>query len=80
MLGSGTSLIFYTDGLLDAYASTVGAENTLGIDEFVTAVDQCAGGSGAVSSWIPSLVTGAPRASVDDTAVVVVTLHAPAGQ
>lgn len=80
MLGRGTSLIFYTDGLLDAYASTVGADSTLGIDEFVTAVDQCAGGGGAVSSWIPSLVTGAPRASVDDTAVVVVTVHEPTGQ
>jgi serine phosphatase RsbU (regulator of sigma subunit) len=80
LLARGTSLIFYTDGLLDAYASMLGADSTLGIDEFVTAVDQCAAGGGAVSSWIPSLVTGAPRASVDDSAVVVVTVHAPSGQ
>lgn len=74
LLGRGASLILYTDGLLDAYAPEVGGRS-LGIDEFVSAVDRCAGAGGSVSTWIPALVTGAPRESVDDSAVVVVTLH-----
>jgi serine phosphatase RsbU (regulator of sigma subunit) len=73
LLSPGSSLILYTDGLLDAYARLADG-GSLGIDEFVTAVDACAAGGGAVSSWIPSLLGGAPNQSVvDDTAVVVIT-------
>jgi serine phosphatase RsbU (regulator of sigma subunit) len=75
LLHPGASLILYTDGLLDAYAPD-GDGRSLGIEEFVSAVDHCAGAGGSVSTWIPALVTGAPRESVDDSAVVVVTLHA----
>ena len=80
VLSQGSSLIFYTDGLLDAYAAGPGAETGLGIEEFVSAVDRCASDGGAVASWIPSLVTGAPRESADDAAVVVVSLHATAAR
>jgi serine phosphatase RsbU (regulator of sigma subunit) len=73
-LPSGASLILYTDGLLDAYAPETGGDS-LGISEFVTAVDRCADLGGSVSTWIPALVTGAPRESVDDSAVVVVTVR-----
>jgi hypothetical protein len=71
-LDAGSSLILYTDGLLDAYA-VPGNARSLGIEEFVGAVDGCAADGGAVSSWIRSLVDGAPQQSVDDMAVVVMT-------
>jgi serine phosphatase RsbU (regulator of sigma subunit) len=71
-LGAGSSLIAYTDGLLDAFADE-GDPDSLGIDELVAAVDVCAAGGEPVTSWIPSLVGSAPNQSVDDTAVVVVT-------
>jgi hypothetical protein len=68
----GSSLILYTDGLLDAYALT--ADNaSLGIDELVGAVTSCAVDGAVASSWIPAIVGGAPSQSVDDTAVVVIT-------
>jgi serine phosphatase RsbU (regulator of sigma subunit) len=76
-LGPGSSLILYTDGLLDAYRAHVDDES-LGITELVNAVDACAGVGGAVSSWIPSLIYSAPDHSVDDTAVVVITTRSPA--
>jgi serine phosphatase RsbU (regulator of sigma subunit) len=69
-IDEAASLILYTDGLLDAYAPAGGG---LGIDELVRAVDVCAARGGAVSSWIPTLVDGAPNRSMDDTAVVVIT-------
>ena len=58
----------------------LGDEVPNGIEEFVSAVDRCASDVGAVASWIPSLVTGAPRESADDAAVVVVSLHATAAR
>jgi hypothetical protein len=68
----GSSLILYTDGLLDAYALT--EDNaSLGIDELVGAVTSCAVDGAVASSWIPAIVGGAPSQSVDDTAVVVIT-------
>jgi serine phosphatase RsbU (regulator of sigma subunit) len=71
-LDPGSSLILYTDGLLDAYVRL--SDNTsLGIDELVHAVAACALDGGEVRSWIPSLVGSAPRLSLDDTAVVVLT-------
>ncbi len=77
MLTPGSSLILYTDGLLDAYAAALADERGLGIEQTTAAVDRCAVAGGPVSSWIPLLVTGAPRESVDDTAVVVITLRPP---
>ena len=74
-LGPNASLILYTDGLLDAYSGGTDSDTT-GIDEFVAAVDGCAAGGGAVSSWIPSLVAAAPGDSADDIAVVVLTTRA----
>ncbi|MCU1658898.1 MAG: Response regulator receiver protein [Pseudonocardiales bacterium] len=71
-LDPGSSLILYTDGLLDAYA-VLADDASLGIEELVTAVTRCAIDGGAVASWIPSIVGSAPNASIDDTAVVVIT-------
>lgn len=74
-LDPGSSLILYTDGLLDAYAA-LADDSSLGIDELVGAVTRCALDGGAVASWIPSIVGTAPNESVDDTAVVVITTRA----
>jgi hypothetical protein len=74
-LDPGSSLILYTDGLLDAYAA-LSDDSSLGIDELVGAVTRCALDGGAVASWIPSIVGTAPNESVDDTAVVVITTRA----
>lgn len=71
-----SSLILYTDGLLDAYAADASSASGLGLDELVAAVARCANGSDVVSSWIPTLMDGAPNRSLDDTAVVVITARA----
>ncbi|MDP9093952.1 MAG: SpoIIE family protein phosphatase [Actinomycetota bacterium] len=76
-LDPGSSLILYTDGLLDAYA-TQAHDGSLGIDEFVAAVAACAEEGSVVRQWIPSIVGNAPNRSIDDTAVVVITTRPPA--
>jgi serine phosphatase RsbU (regulator of sigma subunit) len=71
----GSSVLLYTDGLLDAYSPDA-ESNTLGIDELVQAVQTCLQ-AGDVPSWISRLVGSAPRQSVDDTAVVVLSVEGP---
>jgi serine phosphatase RsbU (regulator of sigma subunit) len=74
-LDPGSSVILYTDGLLDAYVQ-MSDSASLGIEELVRAVGECAVDGGAVRSWIPSIVGNAPRMSIDDTAVLVLTTRA----
>jgi serine phosphatase RsbU (regulator of sigma subunit) len=71
----GTSVLLYTDGLLDAYTVDP-TSDTLGIDELAEALRGCLTDGGPVRSWIAKLVGNAPRDSVDDTAVVVLTVEA----
>lgn len=77
-VGAGASVILYTDGLLDAYASTADRAS-IGIEEFVAAVQSAVAGGDLISAWIPQIVEGAPHTSVDDSAVVVVTTRAVDG-
>jgi serine phosphatase RsbU (regulator of sigma subunit) len=74
-LPNGSSLLLYSDGLLDAYARNR-ASTSLGIDELVAAVAQQLRTGQAATSWISALVTGAPTDSDDDTAAVVLTTKA----
>jgi serine phosphatase RsbU (regulator of sigma subunit) len=74
-LPSGSSLLLYSDGLLDVYARSR-ASDTLGIDELVDAVAQQVRTGQPATSWISALVTGAPNDSDDDTAAVVLTTKA----
>jgi hypothetical protein len=74
-LDPGSSLILYTDGLLDAYAAA-SDDKSLGIGELVTAVTSCAVEGALASAWIPTIVDRAPNPSLDDTAVVVLTTNA----
>lgn len=70
----GSSVLLYTDGLLDAY-STETVSDTLGIVELVAAVQTCLHAGDASPTWISRLVGNAPRQSVDDTAVVVLAVE-----
>ena len=73
-LAPGTSLILYTDGLLDAYRVTA-STTSLGVDELLDATAEALGSSGSVSTWIPRIVGNAPVRSLDDMAAVVLTVH-----
>jgi serine phosphatase RsbU (regulator of sigma subunit) len=75
-LSPGASIVLYTDGLLDAYVRT-SDEASLGVEELVDAVTRCASDGAGVDSWIAELVGTAPNRSLDDTAVVVVTVRPP---
>ena len=78
-MGTGSSLVLYTDGLLDAFAA--GADTaSVGIEELVRAVLACSDGGGAGPSWIAALVGSAPNESADDIAVVVLTTKPPPAQ
>lgn len=70
----GASVVMYTDGLLDAYATA----DDLGVDELLHAVETCAAGGEAPRAWIADLVDKAPHRSPDDTAVVVLSTLASA--
>ncbi|HEV7206691.1 MAG TPA: fused response regulator/phosphatase [Jatrophihabitans sp.] len=71
----GSSVVLYSDGLLEAYSSDP-ASDGLGIPELVDAVGRGAADGRPATSWIQTLVTGAPVASVDDTAALVLTRRA----
>jgi serine phosphatase RsbU (regulator of sigma subunit) len=72
----GTSVLLYTDGLLDAYCADASVD-PLGINELVGAVQACVAAGDAVPAWTTRLVGSAPRQSVDDTAVVVLSVEGP---
>jgi serine phosphatase RsbU (regulator of sigma subunit) len=74
-LSPESSLILYTDGLLDAYRVPA-SRSSLGVDELLDATSAAITSGESVSSWIPTIVGSAPMRSADDTAVVVLTLHA----
>lgn len=71
---AGSSVLLYTDGLLDAYSADARSE-TLGLDELIAAVKTCLRVGDAAPTWIPRLVGNAPRQSVDDTAVVMLRVE-----
>lgn len=68
----GSSVLLYTDGLLDAFAGDM-SSSSIGITELVQAVSSCSAGDDPAHVWIPALLGNAPRESIDDTAVVVLT-------
>ena len=70
----GSSLILYTDGLLDAYRVPA-SRASLGMDELLEATGAALASGDPVSSWIAHIVGNAPVRSADDTAVVVLTVH-----
>jgi serine phosphatase RsbU (regulator of sigma subunit) len=73
-LAPGASVLLYTDGLLDAFATDT-ASDSLGVRELVDAVHSCTRNGEPAPAWIPDLLGRAPRESIDDTAVVVLTTN-----
>jgi serine phosphatase RsbU (regulator of sigma subunit) len=73
-LAAGSTVLLYTDGLLDAYADTA-APDSLGVAELIRAVAACTRRGEAPNAWLPTLLSTAPNESIDDTAVVVLTTH-----
>ena len=49
--------------------------SSLGVDELLEATSDAVATGRSISSWIPSIVGSAPERSLDDTAVVVLTVR-----
>jgi hypothetical protein len=64
----------YTDGLLDAYRVPANG-SSLGVDELLEATSEAVATGKQITSWIPAIVGSAPVRSLDDTAVVVMTVR-----
>lgn len=73
-LSPGSSMILYTDGLLDAYRVPANRAS-LGIDELLDATSEAVNAGGHIASWLPAIVGSAPVRSLDDTAVVAITVR-----
>jgi serine phosphatase RsbU (regulator of sigma subunit) len=71
-LADGASVVLYTDGLLDAFFGQ--SASSIGVPELVSAIAACARDGAPPAAWIPTLLAGAPRDSIDDTAAVVLTV------
>lgn len=74
LLSPGSALVLYTDGLLDAYR-VPSNRASLGVDELLDATSAAVADGGPVSSWLPMIVGSAPVRSLDDTAVVAITVR-----
>ncbi|HEY2297443.1 MAG TPA: SpoIIE family protein phosphatase [Jatrophihabitans sp.] len=74
-LSPASSLLLYTDGLLDAYRVPANGAS-LGVDELLEATSEAVATGREITSWIPAIVGSAPARSLDDTAVVVLTVRA----
>jgi hypothetical protein len=70
----GSSLLMFTDGLLDAHSQ---GGPDLGITELLSAVEVSSTDGSPAAAWIEALVGAAPNESVDDLAVVVLTTRPP---
>jgi hypothetical protein len=73
-LGGGATVILYTDGLLDAYRVATNRAS-LGTDELLEATRNALTSGGEISDWLATIVASAPSRSVDDTAVMALTLR-----
>ncbi len=74
-VGPGSSVVLYTDGLLEAYTDPA-VSGSIGIEALVDAVSSCTADGSPPHVWMPSLLSTAPRESVDDTALVVLSIAA----
>lgn len=71
----GTSVVLYSDGLLDAHQDDESPESDgLGVPGLVAALELHLASCVAPETWLPELVAAAPSVSADDKAVVVLTL------
>lgn len=75
----GSSLLMYTDGLLEAFGAggsgRTDVSDSLGVDELVAAVSAVAGTGRAAAGWVSRLVADAPAEPSDDIAAVVLSIR-----
>ena len=69
-LKSGSSLLLYTDGLLDAYRQ-VESLTSVGLDELLETATGALADGDALDDLLETIVARAPVRAVDDTALVV---------
>ena len=69
-LKSGSSLLLYTDGLLDAYRQ-VESLTSVGLDELLATATGALADGDALDDLLETIVARAPVRAVDDTALVV---------
>jgi serine phosphatase RsbU (regulator of sigma subunit) len=72
-LHGGSSIVLYTDGLLEAYTDT-NSPDSIGVETLVGAIASCSAGDAPPEIWLPNLLSTAPRESIDDTALVVLNV------
>lgn len=70
----GSTLIAYTDGLLDAYRAPDDPAS-IGTDELLAATTSAVASSAEVTDWLARVLSSAPHHSPDDTAVVSLTVN-----
>lgn len=75
-IAPGSSLVLYTDGLLEAYRRPERADS-VGLDELLAASTAALSSGEPVESLITSVVGTAPVRASDDTALVVLTVGQP---
>ena len=76
-LTTGSSLVLYTDGLLDAYRQ-VDSLTSVGLDELVAVTTDALAAGESLDRLLSTVVGRAPLLAVDDTAMVVLTVGDPA--
>jgi serine phosphatase RsbU (regulator of sigma subunit) len=75
-LQTGSALLLYTDGLLDAYRQ-VDSLTSVGLDELLEIACGALGEDGSLDDLLASIVAQAPIRAVDDTALVVLRVDDP---
>jgi serine phosphatase RsbU (regulator of sigma subunit) len=74
-LPPGSSLLLYTDGLLDAYRE-VASHSSVGLDELLAAATEAFASAESLDGLLATVVGRAPTQAVDDTAMVVLSVGA----
>jgi serine phosphatase RsbU (regulator of sigma subunit) len=72
-LAPGSSLVLYTDGLLDAYRQ-VDSLTSVGLDELVAVTTDALAAGQSLDQLLSRVVGRAPLQGVDDTAMVVLSV------
>jgi serine phosphatase RsbU (regulator of sigma subunit) len=72
-LAPGSSLVLYTDGLLDAYRQ-VDSVTSVGLDELLAVITEALRSGESLDELLATVVGRAPTQVVDDTAMVVLSV------
>ncbi len=73
-LSPGSSLVLYTDGLLDAYRQ-VDSLTSVGLDELVAVITDALAAGETLEQLLATVVGRAPMQAADDSAMVVLSLR-----